>query len=245
MEFDSGSDRLWLVGDVVNRGPRSADVLRWLIDHQDQVTTVLGNHDLQVCARFLDVLDAGPGDTAFDLLEARNADQLIGWLLTRPLLHQEDSRLLVHAGISPRRKLRELKKSAARLERKLKDFDRAASLLKKHFALEHSGTIEESDLAILKELTLLRACRPNGEMLEDFTDPPEKIPKGFSPWFEFWGDRNSNVEVYFGHWARLGLYLGQGVTGLDTGCVHGGQLTGLRLDDHKIFQVENMDGLKR
>lgn len=204
------------------------------MDHDTRLVTVVGNHDLRVVAQYFGILELSDRDTATDLLEAADSDEMIRWLLSRPLLHWREARLLLHAGIGPTRSLASVKTESSRISARLQDPGRVRTLLQEYFDDSHQG----SDVLLLRELTLLRACKENGEVLQGFTGPPEELPPGYRPWFAFWRERHPEIEVYFGHWARLGFYRKAGVTALDSGCVYGGQLTAVRVEDGAIFQTD-------
>lgn len=217
IDFDRARDRLWFVGDIVNRGPASLDVLRFVCDLGEAAVVVLGNHDLHLIARARGTRDAKPRDTFDDVLGADDRESLLDWLIHRPLLHREGGYAMVHAGLAPQWSLDEAEKLARKAERKLR-----------------ADKLSKSVRYAIDALTRLRTCRTNGEMCLDFAGPPEQAPEGCRPWFEL-ADIPSEETVLFGHWASLGLHLGENAIGLDTGCVWGGTLTALRLEDRKLF----------
>jgi bis(5'-nucleosyl)-tetraphosphatase (symmetrical) len=239
LRFDPARDRLWLVGDMVNRGPRSLHVLRFALAHDASIIAVLGNHDLHLLA-----LGAGAGrpkqrDRLSSVLRAPDRDELLAWLRRRPLLHREGRCVLVHAGLWPSWSVPHAQRLAHEAESALRGRQWVGVLA----GLSGDGPDRSSSRhpraqrvqATLRILTRLRTLRPRGGMCSDFTGPPAQAPPGCRPWFELPARRRRGVTVVFGHWAALGLLRRPGLVGLDTGCVWGGTLTALRLDDGTLF----------
>jgi len=238
--FDPARDRVLLVGDMVNRGPQSLDVLRWAVRNQRAVRVVLGNHDLHLIARALGAAGRKKRDTLDDVLDARDRDDLIDWLRTRPLVHRENGHLLVHAGILPCWTAEDAERLSAEAEEALQSRD-AVRILESLGAQperpwsEKLQGIERLRL-IFQAFTRLRTCTRDGVPCLDFSGPPAEAPPGCRPWFEAPGRKEKDATVVFGHWAALGLYLGPRAIGLDTGAVWGNKLTAIRLKDRAVFQ---------
>jgi len=247
IEFDSRRDRLWLVGDLVARGPRSLEVLRWAVRHDECVTAVLGNHDVHLLAMSAGVRAPKARDRVEAVLEAPDSDELLGWLAKRPLAHREDDYLMVHAGVLPAWRAKDvasLAKSGRRhLKKRRPDF--LASLYEVTEPFQATGLPEDdaerARLAI-SVLTRLRVCTSDGTMMLRFGRPPGEAPEGFRPWFSHGERSTSGLKVLFGHWAALGYYEGHGCLGLDSGCVWGGALTAYRLDDGRRFSQPALEG---
>ncbi len=218
-------ERLWLAGDLVNRGARSLDVLRWARAAGDDVVCVLGNHDVHLLARAAGVAKAKKRDTLDDVLDASDADALVEWLAQRPVVHEEAGKLLVHAGIAPGWTLDEVRRRARAVEKLLAGGERAKFLAKE------SGEARQS----LSAFTRLRVAGRDGKLLLDFDGPPEEAPKGAAPWWELVDE--SVPHVVCGHWSRAGLVMKERVWAIDTGCVWGGTLTAVRVEDGKVVQV--------
>ncbi len=239
--FDPERDRIWLVGDLVNRGPRSLEVLRWARGLGDRLVAVLGNHDLHLLGRALGSRGAREDDTLGPVLAAPDAGELIAWLRTRPLLYREGSHLLVHAGLQPAWNVEAAESLALELGATLAG-SRAAELL---LSLRHRGAPAwgtdlppAERLAIaLQTFVLMRTCGPDGRLCHGFSGPPEAAPAGCKPWFDHEPWRQSEIAVVCGHWARLGLRIRGNLLALDTGCVWGGCLTAVRLEDRVVYQV--------
>jgi bis(5'-nucleosyl)-tetraphosphatase (symmetrical) len=230
-------DRIWLAGDLVNRGPRSADVLRWAVAAGDDVVAVLGNHDLHLLGRAAGVEPARRRDTLDDVLDAPDAGELLGWLRRRPLLHREAGFLLVHAGVPPAWTIDQAVALAREAEEVLRrpEGDRLLGGRQDAVATLEPGLARPARLAhVVTALTRVRVVAPDGRLDLDFGGPPAEAPAGLRPWYELRG--LDPVTLVFGHWSRLGLQIAPGHLALDTGCVYGNTLTAVRLEDRAVFQ---------
>ena len=240
IQFDASKDRLWLVGDLVNRGPDSLGVLRWALRHDAAITAVLGNHDLHLLGRAAGVRDPKKGDTLDGVLAAPDRNELLDWLRRRPFFHREGEFALVHAGLLPSWTLDDAMTHACQLAAALQSDDYEATLQ----AIHHKDDRSRPDAAepaqrwraLSSTFTRTRFCSRKGEPLYDFTGAPGDAPSGYVPWFDAPGRRNGDATVIFGHWAALGLHLQPGVAALDSGCVWGGYLSAVRLPDLTVFQ---------
>jgi bis(5'-nucleosyl)-tetraphosphatase (symmetrical) len=237
--FAPRRDRLWMVGDLVNRGPRSLEVLRWAAELDDALVAVLGNHDLHLLARAAGVAERKRRDTLDAVLAAPDRDPLLAWLRRRPLLHREGDQVLVHAGLLPEWSVAQAERLARETEERLRgaDGDRLLRLGEAKRAERWSERLTPGARArvTLATMARLRALTAAGRMCADFSGPPAELPPGCLPWFELPARRSRNALVVFGHWAALGLHLAPGIAALDSGCVWGRSLTALRLDDGKVF----------
>jgi len=244
--FDPRADRLWLVGDLVNRGPGSLAVLRWARALGERLTVVLGNHDLHLLARGLGAVPAKPTDTLDELLAAPDRDELLAWLRERPLVHREGSLVLVHAGLLPEWTVEDAEAQARDVERTLRGPE-ALELLarpRRHAPRRWLAGLDDlprRQLALLT-LTRIRTLTLHGEPELDFSGPPDGAPAGRVPWFWMPGRRSAEATIVFGHWAALGLLLESRLLALDSACVWGGSLTALRLDDRTVVQEPVADG---
>ena len=243
----SSQDRLWLVGDLVNRGPRSLDVLRWAQSLGDRVTCVLGNHDLHLLGRAAGAASEKKRDTLDDVLKARDVDRLLDWLRSRPLMHVEGAFAMVHGGLHPAWTIDDARARAAEIERELRAPTWRAFLAQLHGPTPRwDGRLGGGDRwrAILAYLVRARTLKPDGRVESDFDGAPAQAPPGCVPWFAFPGAAWVTHTVVFGHWAALGLDLGAHHIGLDTGCVWGKALTAMRLDDRMLFQIKAVEAPK-
>ncbi|TAH38097.1 MAG: diadenosine tetraphosphatase [Planctomycetota bacterium] len=211
----TAQDRLWLVGDLVNRGPHSLQVLRWARSLPRQHVLVLGNHDLRLLGRAEGQVPPDARDTLDEVLDAPDRDLLLSWLRALPFVHREHDHLLVHAGLLP----------AWTAQEALEQAQAASQALRR-------GQVP----AAAEILTTLRFCDPAGSPRRGISGPPESAPPDAIPWFDHPARRSRDVAVVCGHWAALGLRLRPDLLALDTGCVWGGPLTALRLEDRAVFQ---------
>lgn len=235
LRIDWERDRLWLVGDLVNRGPASLETLRWARRTAARLgsrfVSVLGNHDLHLLGRDLGVAAPGRRDTLDEVLAAADRRELVEWLAGRPFVHRDRDALLVHAGLLPtwsRDDAESLGRSAAR---RLADPGERRGLLEEMREAEPVSASARAAAVFTRVRTLDRS-----ETLSSFSGTPGSAPAGFRPWFELPGRWREATPVLFGHWAALGLYRGDGVVGLDSGCVWGRALSALRLEDGTIHQ---------
>lgn len=242
ISFDPIVDRLWLAGDLINRGPQSLATLRFVRSLGDRAITVLGNHDLH----WLAVAHGGRKgrrDTLDELQQAPDRVELIDWLRARPLLHVEGKVAMVHAGLAPQWTVEEARRCASDVEAMLRNDD-YASLLGQMYGDEPDRW--DPELAgiprlrfIINCLTRLRYCSAEGRIDPLPKGTPGSQPAGLMPWFAVPSPRWAGTTIICGHWSTLGRvhWPEYGVWGLDTGCVWGERLTALRIDDWKIFQT--------
>lgn len=238
LPFEASRDAVWLTGDLVARGPDSAGVLRWARGAAERLggrfVSVLGNHDLRLLAARAGI-DVGRGPRVLaDVLASPDGEDLLAWLAARPVAHLGGEKLLVHAGVLPSWGLAEILERAHAAEEALRG-PRAPRLLAALEGREPAGALA-AEVGTLRVVTRVRTLSPNGELSDD-TGPPESAPTGYRPWFAGSHRRPDGLVVVCGHWASLGLRLQEGLVALDTGCVYGGPLTAVRLDDRKVFQV--------
>jgi bis(5'-nucleosyl)-tetraphosphatase (symmetrical) len=252
IHFEPANDTLWFVGDLVNRGPKSLETLRFVKGLGDGAITVLGNHDLHLLA-----LDAGgrtprKKDTLHEIFDAPDCDELLHWLRHRPLIHydQERNQVLVHAGLPPQWKAKKAVQYAAEVEEILRS-DRHRELF--HNMYGDEPTLWDRELTgwarirfIINALTRMRYCSPDGRLNLNEKYAPGTQPKDLIPWFEAPERCSRKKEIIFGHWSTLGLVRRKGVIALDTGCVWGGQLTAVDLDDRQrsIYSCDCAGALK-
>lgn len=241
----SKTDRLWFVGDLVNRGPRSLETLRFVADLGGRATVVLGNHDLHFLARAAGEAAPRKRDSLEALLRAPDLGGLVSFLVSRPLLVSEGDRLLVHAGLLAEWSASAAARRARRVERALRG-PAVVSYLKAYRPRKRAGRlpplVEREVLEDLRVFTLLRTVSREGRPRFEFTGPPRERPRGSLAWFDVpWRRTARRTTLVFGHWAALGLELRDDVVALDTGCAWGGALTAVRLEDRRVEQTENVD----
>jgi bis(5'-nucleosyl)-tetraphosphatase (symmetrical) len=252
--YSADRDQLWFVGDLVNRGPKSLETLRFVRALGANATVVLGNHDLHLLALVAGVAEPARKDTLGNVLAAPDRAELCDWLRRQPLLHTEsvDGRphVLVHAGLPPGWSVAKAANLADELHAALAGPDwRNAAEAVKRWKPEHWDdrlTGGKRLAAIAAALTRLRVVDQRGGMELDFKGPPQEAPKGTVPWFAAEGRQSTDHVVVCGHWAALGLLLHDDVVACDSGCVWGGQLTAVKLAaktaDRAVLQEWNAEG---
>ena len=241
IRFDATQDKLWLVGDLVNRGPDSLRVLRLVKSLGESAITVLGNHDLHLLAVAAEEAALHQGDTLDEILNAPDRDELLTWLRHQRLLHAENGYVLVHAGLLPQWSVKKATALAREVENALRS-DNYALFFEHMYG--NAPRAWSDDLTGYKRLrvianafTRLRICNSEGEMEFKFKGEEENIPTDYLPWFDLPTRKSRDSTVIFGHWSALGLKVMPNIIALDTGCLWGGSMTAIRLEDRKIFQV--------
>ena len=239
--FDPAHDRLWLVGDLVNRGPESLRVLRLLPGLGDAVSIVLGNHDLYLLMVAAGHSRRDSDDTLTQVVEAPDCDDLLHWLARWPLLHVEGAHVLVHAGLLPGWTVAQAQALSDEVGAALTGAHR------REFLLELAGNRPDawSDglqgwerlRVIVNACTRMRFCTPDGRMALRAKGPPEQAPAGTLPWFQVPDRLSRSHTIVCGHWSALGFHRVPGLIALDSGAVWGGKLTAVRLEDGQVFQV--------
>jgi bis(5'-nucleosyl)-tetraphosphatase (symmetrical) len=235
--FDAERDVLWLVGDLVNRGPKSLEVLRFVRSLGERAVTVLGNHDFHLITQFEGLERPRKDDTLGDVLAAPDAKPLVDWLRRRPMMHVGGDYALVHAGLLPQWSVAKALGLAREVEAAL-----AAPTYREFLAHLYGGRPDQwSDSltgwdrlrVIVNAMSRLRFCTPEGRM--EFRTTGTKPPAGYQAWFDLRG--GDAQTLLFGHWSTLGLRLAPRFAALDSGCVWGGSLSALRLEDRTLYQV--------
>lgn len=246
LDFQPGRDRLWFTGDLVNRGGQSLEALRYIRSLGDAAICVLGNHDLHLVAESIKPTERRQKNQDLRrVLEASDGAELIDWLRQRPLLHVDPELrfMMVHAGLSPQWSLERARIEAERVERELRGKDFKGVLLRMYGDRPGGWSRRLKGLdrtrATINAFTRMRYCDPRGQICFDAKGAPGTQPAGFHPWFEVPGHKPRELRVVAGHWSALGRFQGMGVFGLDTGCVWGGKLTALKLQEEPEFIAVN------
>ncbi len=241
LNFDRTRDRLWITGDLVNRGEDSLAVLRWCLAHDDCVVAVLGNHDLHLLAVAEGFVPPHRKDTLDMILTAPDRDALLTWLRQRPMLHREGDWMMLHAGLPPTWSAAEAEEHAQELEAALRGPDWRNFLAQMYgneprcWSPELKG--QERLRFIANSLTRTRYLHPDGSLEFQHKLGLDSAPPELTPWFDFPDRAGTDARILFGHWSTLGLLLREDVIALDTGCLWGGALTAFRLEDEQCFQV--------
>ena len=240
--FDPACDRLWFVGDLVNRGPQSLQTLRFVKGLGEHAVTVLGNHDLHLLVVAAGARKLHRGDTLDEILAAPDRDELLVWLRHRSMMHAGDGYAMVHGGLLPQWSIAQALALGREVENALRGEDY-------HDFLCHMYGNEPArwrdDLSghdrlrvITNAMTRLRLCSADGTMEFSHKTGLENLPRGFMPWYDVPGRASRDTALITGHWAALGLVVRPDLLALDTGCVWGRRLTALRLEDRRVFQCD-------
>jgi bis(5'-nucleosyl)-tetraphosphatase (symmetrical) len=238
---DARETPLWFAGDLVNRGPDSLGALRRVRALGERATVVLGNHDLHLLTTATGVRRAHRSDTLGDVLAAPDRHALLDWLRRRPLAHLAQGHLLVHAGVFPQWTAEQAVALAAEVEQVLRGPDWVDFLRVMYGNApdrwDDALTGDDRLRAIVNALTRMRFVDGAGRMDFAVKEGAGAAPPGLVPWFDAPGRRTGDVTVVFGHWSTLGLVLRPNLVSLDTGCVWGGSLSAVRLEDRAVLQV--------
>jgi bis(5'-nucleosyl)-tetraphosphatase (symmetrical) len=250
IRFNPRQDRLIFCGDLVNRGPKSLEVLDFCIKNPNSVRVVLGNHDIYLLGRLFDVTKKKSDDTMDEIVAHPNAAAYRDWLRAQPLVIREKDFCIVHAGFHPDWSADEWIPKARRVSQTLRSPD-ALEFLKAYFSKRvqsfpnAAATPWQQQIFDLRCLTSIRAIRADDRSLTEYTDELDKVPGDETVWFESERIRNlpASVHIYFGHWAALGHYESNNVSCLDSGCVWGRSLTAVRASDRALFQVSAKESI--
>jgi bis(5'-nucleosyl)-tetraphosphatase (symmetrical) len=245
--FEPARDTLWLTGDLVNRGPKSLQTLRFVKSLGDSAITVLGNHDLHLLALASGAIFADERFASLDaVLDAPDCDELTDWLRCRPLAHYDKSMntLLVHAGTHPDWSVQDTLNLAAEVETALRKKKKFKTLLRKMYGNNPRQWSDELSgrkrlRFIINCLTRMRMLTRKRRMNFTHTGPPFRARQDLLPWFRFTPRAAEETRIVFGHWSALGLIVLPNLVSTDTGCLWGAQLTAVRLDTERpqVIQV--------
>ena len=239
--FDRAKDSLWFVGDLVNRGPASLATLRFVRDLGERAVTVLGNHDLHLLALAQGSVKAGEDDTLGDVFAAPDRDGLLDWLRHRPMAHVASNYALVHAGFLPQWDVPTAMALAGEVETELR-----GPRHKEFLAQLYGSRPDRWDdklrgidrlRVIVNAMTRLRFCTAEGVMEFHTKGETAEAPPGYLPWFEVPGRKSADHTLVCGHWSALGLHIAPNLLALDSGCVWGGKLSAVRLEDRRLYQI--------
>ncbi len=241
LKFNHKHDRLWLVGDMINRGSGSLEVLRWCYQHQQSINVVLGNHDLHALAVLYELKPEHKSDTLQALFHAPDRAALLMWLRNQPLMLVENGYVMLHAGLLPQWTIDDALCYANEVESVLQG-DNYQDFLANMYGSQPSQW--QADLTgmdrlriITNALTRMRICTADGEMEFAFKGELPDVPAGYLPWFDVPNRQSHSAQIVCGHWSALGLRQRNNVHALDTGCLWGGQLTAMCLENKEITQV--------
>lgn len=239
--FDPSRDRIWLVGDLVNRGPSSLAVLRRVMALGEAAVTVLGNHDLHLLAVAGGFRRPHRNDTLDSVIGAADKHEILDWLRHRNLMHADGGYALVHAGLLPGWTI----PKALTLAREVESALRGAGCHRflRHLYGNHPARWDDALTGVdrlrvvVNAMTRMRVCAADGTMDFSFKGPPEGAPPGYLPWFAVPGRASRDHTIICGHWSALGLRQEERLLALDSGCLWGGTLSAVRLEDRRLYQV--------
>lgn len=241
IHFNESTDQLWFAGDVVNRGPDSLSTLRFVKSLGEAATMVLGNHDCHLIMCAAGLARVRSDDTVQPILDAPDRDELLFWLRQQRLLHVDGAYVMVHAGLLPGWTVAQAQQYAREIEAILRadDYQERLSELYGNEPLYWDDQWTGSDRfrVIVNAMTRMRTCTAEGRMHLKYKGGRENIPEGYMPWFEVPQRASEDATIICGHWSAMGLNVTPNIIGLDTGCLWGGCLTAIRLEDRKLFQV--------
>ena len=241
IQFKPTQDRLWLVGDLVNRGPDSLQVLQWAKGLGERAITVLGNHDLHLLTVAEGFTSLHRGDTLAEILAVPERNELLDWLRHQRLIYAEGDWVMVHAGLLPQWSVTQARQLGQEVEAALRA-DNYRDFLQHLYGNQpdrwHDDLSGIDRLRVITNaMTRLRLCSAAGVMDFSHKGAVQDGPKNTLPWYEVPGRKSADAHIVFGHWSALGLNVGNRHVALDTGCLWGGQLTALRLEDRQVFQI--------
>ena len=240
--YDERRDRLWFVGDLVNRGPQSLETVRFVKGLGEGAVSVLGNHDLALLVVAEGIAKPHRGDTFQDILNSPDRDELLSWLRHQKLMHADGSWAMVHAGLLPQWTIAQALALAREVEAALQGPAHRDFL--KHLygnqPLRWRDDLEGYDRLriIVNAMMRMRLATPDGTLEFSHKTGLANAPAGYLPWYDLPGRASRGTAVIFGHWAALGLILREDVVCLDSGCVWGRSLSALRLEDRRITQCD-------
>ena len=246
ISFNPTSDKLWFVGDLVNRGPKSLETLRWVKSLGEHASTVIGNHDLHLLAAHAKVKPVSESSSLAPILQASDTDELLDWLRHRPLIHY-DSDLniaMIHAGLVPQWSIENALACAKEVEDILCS-DNYIDFLKNMYGDAPSSWNDSLSgwdrlRVITNSFTRLRYCSQHGVMSLMDKGPIGTQSPGMVPWYEINSRKSKNTKIVFGHWSTLGYLEKNNVVATDTGCLWGGSLTAVRIGETpaRKFQIK-------
>ncbi len=247
IQFDPLHDQLWIAGDMINRGPESLATMQFLLDHQTQIRCVLGNHDLHFLAVAFECRKIHVKDTFDDILSSQQKDEIVAWMVKQPLAYFNAAfnTLMVHAGLPFNWSREDVLRYSQEVTDKLKSFSCEQFYLSMYGDqpdIWHDGLQGMDRLRyITNALTRMRFCRTDGSLELHAKSSPSAENSHLVPWFEL-DNKQFQGDIVFGHWASLQGNCSQAnIHALDTGCVWGGALTALRLEDKKRFKVNSVE----
>lgn len=233
IKFDDKSDQLWFAGDLVNRGPKSLETLRFVKSLGSSAITVLGNHDLHLIATSLQQRKPTKKDSLTAIIKAPDCEELLTWLRHRPLFHYSDDFCMLHAGLPPQWDFSKTKAMALKAEKILQSPDYIDFFKVMYGDTPNKWSSElkgmEKIRFIVNCFTRIRYCDKKGKLDFKHSGPVGSQPKDLMPWFTVPKRKSKDMQIIFGHWSTLGYHHQNNCYAIDTGCLWGGELTALKL----------------
>lgn len=247
IDFNHGTDTLWLTGDIVNRGPKSLESLQFAMRHEDSVQIILGNHDLHLLAVGYGHGTTKRSDTIAPILNHPDSRKMLDWLRHQPLMVRAEKHVMVHAGILPQWSIDQAESLAREAEAELQ-----GAKYEKFFAKMYGNkpSAWQDNLSgysrlrfIVNAFSRMRALTFTNELDFDFKSTLDKMPMYLRPWFKAPDRQNLSHKIVFGHWSSLGYVNDYNIIALDTGALWGGELTAINLDTEAVTQIAAINGL--
>ncbi len=241
LHFSWDKDQLFFLGDVVNRGDKSLATLRFIKNNSDNASMLLGNHDFHLLACAFGHIKPSKKDTFIDIINAHDADQLLEFLAFQPLFIQHQDALMVHAGIPPNWDIDTLTTQAKQVQAHLQSDNLSDFLKKMYHDNPHTWHPDLTELDqcqyTINALMRMRFCKANGELEFAHKLNVDQAPQGFKAWFEHDNRLLKQADIFFGHWSTLSAVNQVHIYPMDHGCIWGGKLSAIRLEDKKIFSI--------
>lgn len=248
IHYQPDDDHLWFVGDIVNRGPKSLECLRFVkqLSVQGKAQMVLGNHDLHLLAAYSGFKKfLSKSDTIEEILDAPDCDELMDWLRVQPLMvtHPKQKYVMVHAGIPPQWSITEAQDYANEVQTQLKRSDWQEYIVQHLFGSQpnswHSSLTGYDRLRyIVNAFARMRYCNAHGQLEFKLKNAPKETHSEYQPWFMFDNRQNTDYEIFFGHWSTLGAIDAYNVHATDTGCLWGGQMTAYEIGSNRRYTID-------
>ncbi len=242
IKFSSDKDRLFFLGDVVNRGQQSLATLRFIKDLKNNASMLLGNHDFHLLACTLGDKTPNSKDTFGDILNAKNALELIDFLVQQPLVIEHQNALLVHAGIPPLWSKAIVLEQSSIVEKHLQSSQAGQFINAMYYNQPYTWTDQldemESCRYTINACMRMRFCKTNGELEFNHKMNHTHPPKGFKAWFLHKNRTLKNTDIFFGHWSTLSGFTQPHIYPTDYGCVWGGKLSAIRFEDKQVFSLD-------
>ena len=242
-EYDSEKDKIVLLGDIVNRGPKSLEMLKYVYDNQDKIKIILGNHDLHLISCYDGFAKNKINETLRPILKHKNCDKWIKWLRNQSILYYDYGCIFVHAGIWPEWTVEQAILKAKKVERAIQRPQTFKAIWGKHLPTPSSAKDCKTKLDRMrfsvKCFTTMRYIDSKGHLVHAPEVPPKAAPKSISPWHKL--PSPIKEKIYYGHWAAQGLSISPKRVGLDSGCVWGKSLSAIRLQDHRIISISSRE----